>query len=121
MAAKRWDNTHYLYRHFDAAGVLLYVGITRNMRLRNNCHNHTSPWWSEVSSTTVEKLPTRDAALRAEEIAIRTERPIHNQPRAIPIKFTRNALERIDALKGPGKRAEFIRDAVEKELRRQEK
>lgn len=29
--------------------------------------------------------------------------------------------ERIDAIKGPGKRAEFIRDAVEKELLRQEK
>jgi hypothetical protein len=29
--------------------------------------------------------------------------------------------ERIDAIKGPGKRAEFIREAVEKELRRQEK
>ena len=29
--------------------------------------------------------------------------------------------ERIDALKGPGKRAEFIRDAVEKELIRQER
>jgi hypothetical protein len=37
------------------------------------------------------------------------------------VRLAEGQPERIDALKGPGKRAEFIRDAVEKELRRQEK
>lgn len=123
MAAERWDGneTHYLYRHFNAAGELLYIGVTGNVRLRNNCHNHTSPWWREVSSTTVEELPTRNDALRAEEIAIGVERPIHNQPRAIAIKLTRDALERIEALVGPNQMAAFIREAIERELKRREK
>lgn len=37
------------------------------------------------------------------------------------IRLDEGQPERIDALEGPGKRAEFIRDAVEKELRRREK
>ena len=123
MADKRWDGneTHYLYRHFDAAGKLLYVGVTRNVRLRNNCHNHTSPWWRDVSSTSVEELPTRGDALKAEENAIETERPIHNRPRAISIKFTRDAIERIRELVGEQGMAQFIREAVERELKRREK
>lgn len=123
MAVERWDGKepHYLYRHFNAAGALLYVGITRNVRLRNNAHNHASLWWSEVSSTTVEELPTRNDALLAEEIAIKAERPIHNEPRAIAIKLTRDALDRIREIVGEQGMASFIRDAVERELKRREK
>lgn len=123
MAAERWsrNETHYLYRHFNAAGALLYVGITRNVRIRNNVHNYASPWWSDVSSTTVEELPTRNDALLAEELAIEAERPIHNQPRAIAIKLTRDALDRIRELVGEQGMAQFIREAIERELKRREK
>jgi len=124
MTAERWDGSeaHYLYRHFNAAGGLLYIGITRNVKLRNNCHNHASPWWDEVASTTIEELPTRDDALRAEEVAIEVERPIHNHPRAITIKLPRDALEGMDAALYEGeKRSDLIREAIERELKRRER
>lgn len=43
------------------------------------------------------------------------------QVRPTVVRLTEDALERIDALAGPHKRAEFIREAVERELKRREK
>lgn len=37
------------------------------------------------------------------------------------IRLPKALLERIDALRGPNRRAEFIREAVERELERQER
>lgn len=37
------------------------------------------------------------------------------------VRLPRAVLERIDALLGPGRRAQFIREAVERELERREK
>jgi predicted DNA-binding protein len=37
------------------------------------------------------------------------------------VRLSPEMLARIDALTGPGKRAEFIREAVERELQRREK
>lgn len=37
------------------------------------------------------------------------------------VRLTAEALERIDKLAGPNRRAEFIREAVERELKRREK
>lgn len=37
------------------------------------------------------------------------------------VRLSPEMLERIDALAGPGKRAQFIRDAVERELQRRAK
>lgn len=37
------------------------------------------------------------------------------------VRLTADMVERIDAIAGPNKRGEFIREATERELRRQEK
>ena len=43
------------------------------------------------------------------------------QVRPTVVRLTEDALERIDAIAGPNKRAEFIREAVERELKRRER
>lgn len=67
-----------LYRLFDADDVLLYVGISSKVYRRLNGHRRVQPWWSAVTSVRIETYPTKDAALAAEALAIRTEGPRHN-------------------------------------------
>lgn len=43
------------------------------------------------------------------------------QVKATVVRLSEEALERIDDLVGPNKRAEFIREAVERELKRRER
>lgn len=67
-----------LYRHFDAAGRLLYVGIS-NDTLRRLCqHKDRSHWFHSISRVDVQWLDSRELALAAEAMAIRTEKPEHN-------------------------------------------
>lgn len=73
-----------LYRFFDAAGDLLYVGISVSAIQRASEHRADKGWWHEVASMTVEKVPgDRAAALEAERLAILNEGPrynvVHNQ------------------------------------------
>lgn len=67
-----------LYRHFDAANVLLYVGVTKDIETRNSQHRVNAPWWRQVVRTTEETFESRSEALTAELVAIATERPVHN-------------------------------------------
>ncbi|MFD5632426.1 type II toxin-antitoxin system prevent-host-death family antitoxin [Streptomyces sp. NPDC127072] len=72
-------DTTALYRLFDAAGRLLYVGISSNSEERLKQHASTAPWWKEVASHTVESHPERSVAATAELEAIRTEGPRYNR------------------------------------------
>lgn len=67
-----------LYRLFDAAGVLLYVGIGGNPGRRFEQHRGDKLWWGQVARVTLEHHPTREAALAAELDAIQIEHPRHN-------------------------------------------
>lgn len=68
-----------LYRFFDAAGDLLYVGISVSAIQRASEHRADKGWWHEVASMTVEKVPgDRAAALEAERLAILNEGPRYN-------------------------------------------
>lgn len=69
---------HVLYRFYDSAGRLLYVGITLNLPGRMQAHRSDQPWWYEVSDVRVEPYPSRRSVLAAESLAIRTERPLYN-------------------------------------------
>lgn len=68
-----------LYRHFDAQGRLLYVGIAKSPELRAEQHQRSSRWCRFVADSTVEWLPSRAAACEAERVAIMTEKPIFNE------------------------------------------
>jgi predicted GIY-YIG superfamily endonuclease len=70
-----------LYRFFDTAGRLLYVGITQNPQLRLRDHRAMKDWWAEVANVTMEHFDSRQAVEAAERIAVRTENPVHNTVR----------------------------------------
>jgi hypothetical protein len=67
-----------LYRHFDATGALLYVGVSLNAVQRLRQHR-LSPWTEDIANVTVEYYADRDAALNAERQAIVDEGPLHNR------------------------------------------
>ncbi len=67
-----------LYRHFDAAGRLLYVGISLNSVARLGQHLRTAAWFFDISRVEIEWFPARVDAEQAERAAILTERPLHN-------------------------------------------
>lgn len=69
-----------LYRFYDAAGVLLYVGVTSNFPGRWQEHKRKANWWSAASHVEVtDRYPHMNAALDAELEAIRTEGPSFNR------------------------------------------
>jgi hypothetical protein len=67
-----------LYRFYDGAGTLLYVGITAKGRGRWHQHKGDKEWWALVADAKVEHFPDRETALDAEAQAIRSERPVYN-------------------------------------------
>ncbi|MFF9309952.1 GIY-YIG nuclease family protein [Streptomyces sp. NPDC014748] len=67
-----------LYRLFDKAGALLYIGISVSPEQRWVQHSDDKPWWSEVARIEFDWHATRAEALRREAEAIRAEKPRHN-------------------------------------------
>lgn len=76
--ARAKDGPTSLYRFYDGSGQLLYVGVSNHPIPRYDQHGNEKPWWSEVATSKMEHHSTRDAALTAEAVAIRDERPRHN-------------------------------------------
>lgn len=68
-----------LYRHYNNAGQLLYVGVSLSTIARLIEHKTTAPWFKQITRVTIERFPTRIAAERAEIIAIRDEQPQWNK------------------------------------------
>ena len=69
-----------LYRHFDAEGTLLYVGISLSAVSRLSQHvKATYDWTKDIKTVTIEKFDSRPSALRAERNAIKTEKPLYNK------------------------------------------
>lgn len=85
-------SAHYLYRCYDADGLLLYIGCTTNPARRLVQHkksgNITSLRLARFIASYVvdaDVYPTRDAGRTAEKAAIRAEQPLLNvQHRGIP-------------------------------------
>lgn len=70
-----------LYRHFDAAGALLYVGISLSAVQRLAQHKQTAAWFDGIARVEVQWLASREEALTAEAIAIAKEGPLWNVAR----------------------------------------
>lgn len=66
-----------LYRAYDDAGRLLYVGIAGSPFARLGQHNGAG-WTRHAVSITLERHEDREAAAAAELAAIRTEDPVWN-------------------------------------------
>jgi hypothetical protein len=67
-----------LYRHLDADGNLLYVGVSVNALTRLSGHRSVSHWYDNIATVEIVKYPTRVAALAAENEAILNDEPEHN-------------------------------------------
>lgn len=85
------DGPTFLYRFYDAADQLLYVGVAFEPAVRWRRHANERDWWDEVARIDAVRLESRKAALQAERLAIKVERPRHNQ------KHTHAALARVPA------------------------
>jgi predicted GIY-YIG superfamily endonuclease len=81
-ASSAVDDTTALYRLYDRAGVLLYVGISNDVHGRIRTHRMEKTWGPLIADSRIEFYATRVSALDAEATAIRRERPrfnvIHN-------------------------------------------
>lgn len=88
---------HFVYRQFDAAGVLLYIGMSSSVKVRYAFHERKSPWFAQVAEWKFEEFDSRASAAAAERAAIAAECPLHNKR---------------------GKRSTLIREAIERELKR---
>lgn len=71
-----------LYRHFDADGRLLYVGIATDPYARADQHRHRSRWHRFSARMEVEWREDRESAERAEAAAIVSEEPVFNRSHA---------------------------------------
>lgn len=67
-----------LYRLYDAAGTLLYVGISKEPERRWKEHRKESLWWPEVFRQDLTWFTDRRTADQAEAHAIVTEEPRYN-------------------------------------------
>lgn len=69
-----------LYRFFNAADQLLYVGITKDTAVRWAYHRQyaASTWWPLAVSRSVEWFDVRQEAVDAELREIRTQAPLYN-------------------------------------------
>lgn len=67
-----------LYRHFDADGALLYVGISLNSIQRTSQHSHGAHWFQRISRIVIEWHESRELAEAAERKAIGCELPAFN-------------------------------------------
>jgi hypothetical protein len=68
-----------LYRVYDSAGQLLYVGATTNPSLRLQAHGSTRPWWDDAARIEIAHFNDFDQLAAAEIEAIKEESPRYNQ------------------------------------------
>ena len=67
-----------VYRHFDFAGTLLYVGVSVEPDKRTSAHMRRSIWHKLIDHITIEWHPSVASAIKAETRAIFHENPIYN-------------------------------------------
>jgi Arm DNA-binding domain len=78
FAAQGIEPTCFLYRHYDASGDLLYVGMSLSVLARQARHIEYATWGNTICQIVIEPFATREELLAAEKYAIRTEFPKHN-------------------------------------------
>jgi hypothetical protein len=68
-----------VYRYFDAAGRLLYVGATGQGHWRTHEHRRTAAWWSLVARAEFEHFTDAVEAFEHERTLIVSLAPLHNR------------------------------------------
>ena len=72
---QRW---FYVYRYFDEAENLLYVGVTGDPYQRWTQHRRNQPWADEIDTVSLEQFAFADLAYAREREVIRAESPAYN-------------------------------------------
>jgi hypothetical protein len=72
------DQVTALYRLYEDAGALLYVGVCGKWFARVGRHAAGKSWWDQVAKVTRQPFPSRSEALAAEATAIEQEQPRYN-------------------------------------------
>lgn len=87
MSPAPWRGRPVVYRCYDADGVLLYIGSSRDVEKRMETHVRTSFWRTYVAKVRIQIAPDVFTARRIEADAIRSENPRfnihHRMPRAL--------------------------------------
>lgn len=73
------ESDQFLYRLFNEAGDLLYIGISQTPFSRWKQHRRTAPWMEEVTTFKTERFRTREEVAAAEKAAILFEHPLYNR------------------------------------------
>jgi hypothetical protein len=68
-----------VYRCFNAARDLIYIGSAEKFLRRLQGHESRTPWWPEVAETAADRFPTIFEARAAERLAILAEQPLYNK------------------------------------------
>jgi predicted GIY-YIG superfamily endonuclease len=87
LAWSDWRHRIVVYRAYDAAGALLYVGVSGRIRQRLYVHRHNSAWWAHAASVHLEWIQTRAEAEGIEAAVIREEQPPFNRAGVRPERF----------------------------------
>lgn len=83
--AERLSRPHYVYRCYDRAGRLLYLGCTYNPRKRLAEHRSTSSWFAEVARTELVEYPDGASGFAAEAEAHASEDALHSLNKSVAI------------------------------------
>jgi excinuclease UvrABC nuclease subunit len=75
------------YRHYNAAGELLYVGVTESTGQRYSAHKHASAWFEDIAEIKCDYFDSRRAALVLEAATIVCDAPKYNK--AVDTKLLR--------------------------------
>jgi hypothetical protein len=70
-------SAHYVYRHYDADGRLLCVGMTKNPA-RRPYERRDRPWIGDSARVDVSGPMSHDEAAAVERRVIAEEKPLHN-------------------------------------------
>lgn len=71
----QWDEPHAVYRIYDRADLLVYIGLSQRPAIRIAYHRSSAPWRAQISRWTEEWHPDRHVAASAEQAAIDLELP----------------------------------------------
>lgn len=68
-----------VYRHYDANGVLLYVGKTERFTVRQGQHLSTAKWREQIARIEFDRCPSIELMDRLETESIDALKPAYNR------------------------------------------